>query len=383
MSQYRSNTLNIQDLETPCLLLDINKLEHNISFLHRRMKELGVNLRPHGKTAKNIDVMRMSLKGQSGGITVSTIKEAEYYFEQGITDLVYAVGIAPSKLDRIAGLVGRGAEITVILDSVEQIKFLSARAQQYGLTIPALIELDCDGHRSGVTLEDPALLEIARLLNSEPGVSLSGVLTHAGESYHCESVEEIRTIAHQERDVAVGAAEILRRNGLPCPIVSVGSTPTATFASDLAGVTEVRAGVFLFQDLVMAGLGVCSVTDISVLATVIGHQKQKGWVIIDAGWTALSSDRGTASQRIDQGYGLVCSANGEPLSNMIVSITNQEHGIIVAREGGEVDWNSFAIGSLVRVLPNHACAMGTMHDHYHVINETGALSHTLPRVNGW
>ena len=94
--------MNLVDLETPCLVLDRGKVKKNISSLHSRLQGLGVNLRPHGKTAKNIEVMRLALKGQAGGIAVSTLKEAEYYYDNGIVDIVYAVGITPVKLDRIA-----------------------------------------------------------------------------------------------------------------------------------------------------------------------------------------------------------------------------------------------------------------------------------------
>ena len=243
-------------LETPSLVLDISKVKRNITHIHKRMENLGVNLRPHGKTAKNIDIIKMALDGQIGGITVSTLKEAEYYFSHGIIDIVYAVGIAPVKLDRIVNLIKKGANITLILDSIEQVNFVAAKGQQYNLNFPVLIELDCDGHRSGVTPDDSLLLDIGHLLNSKKGAVLNGVLTHAGESYQCKSIEEIRILAETERSVAVKCAEILRQNGLPCPIVSVGSTPTANFVEDLTGVTEVRAGVFMFYDLVMAGLGV-------------------------------------------------------------------------------------------------------------------------------
>ena len=377
--------MDLLTLETPCLVLDRRKLKKNIFHIKKRMENFGVNLRPHGKTAKNIDVIKMALDGQAGGITVSTLKEAEYYFNHGIIDIVYAVGIAPVKLDRIAGMIKKGANITLILDSIEQVKFVAAKGQQYGLNIPVLIELDCDGHRSGVTLDDSLLLDIGHLLNREKGVMLNGVLTHAGESYQCKSVEEIRVLAKIERDMAVKCSEILRQNGLPCPIVSVGSTPTANFAEDLTGVTEVRAGVFMFYDLVMAGLDVCDKSDIaiSVLTSIIGHQKRKGWVITDAGWMALSRDRGTASQKVDQGSGLVCNVEGDPLNDLIVSSTNQEHGIISDRSKKEIAWESFRIGSMVRILPNHACATGAMYDRYYITDGSTEIIDVWHRINGW
>jgi D-serine deaminase-like pyridoxal phosphate-dependent protein len=168
-------------------------------------------------------------------------------------------------------------------------------------------------------------------------------------------------------------------------VVSVGSTPTAYAARDLTGVTEVRAGVYMFGDLVQAGLGVIGVEDIalSVLATVIGHRRDKGWIIVDAGWTALSRDRGTAGQAVDQGYGLVCAADGTPWRGLIVESVNQEHGIIAVRPGSGAALPDLPVGDQVRILPNHACATATQHDRYHVLGANRSVEAVWPRFGGW
>ena len=152
------------------------------------------------------------------------------------------------------------------------------------------------GHRGGeARFDGPEILRWSRALH-DGGMRLGGVMAHAGSSYGLKGAAAFAEMAEQERSGAVAAAEALRGAGLPCPEVSVGSTPTAHFARDLTGVTEVRAGVFMFFDLVMAGIGACSLDDIaiSVLASVVGHQRDKGWILIDAGWMAMSRDRGTA-----------------------------------------------------------------------------------------
>ena len=377
--------MRLHELETPCLVLDRQKLARNIDAMRQRISALGVNLRPHGKTAKNIEIIRLALQGQAGGITVSTLREAEYYFDNGIGDILYAVGIAPVKLQRVARLMDKGAEISIILDSVEMAAAVCRAGQSLGVSFRVLIEIDSDGHRSGVVPTDPLLLEIGRTLHEQPGAELTGVMTHAGESYNCRSTDDIRAMALQERHAAVSCAERLRGAGLPCPVVSVGSTPTARFAEDLTGVTEARPGVYMSHDLVMAGLDVCGVEDIalSVLASVIGHQKEKGWVIVDAGWTALSRDRGMAGQGVDQGYGVVCGIDGTPLADMIVIDTNQEHGIIAHREKKPFDVASLAAGSAVRILPNHACATAEMHERYTVVDGSDEVADTWQRVNGW
>ena len=375
---------NLQQVETPCLVLERGKLERNIARMRDHLAKLKVGLRPHVKTAKSYDVARLALAGQPGGITVSTLKEAEQFFAHGITDILYAVGITPNKLDHVAALKRRGADITIILDNVESARIVAARGVALGIKFPALIEIDSDGHRSGVKPDDAVLLDIGRILEGG-GTQLRGIMTHAGDSYNCDTVEKIRAMAVRERDAVVRCAARLRAAGLPCPIVSVGSTPTATYSEDLTGVTEVRAGVYMFFDLVMAGLNVCKVDDIavSVLATVIGHQPDKGWIITDAGWMAMSRDRGTAAQKIDQCYGVVCDLAGAPLDDLLVVSTNQEHGIVGRRGGGTLDAARYPVGTLLRVLPNHACATSAQHDRYHVVAGDAQVTAVWPRFSGW
>ena len=375
----------LQELATPCLLLDADRMERNVARLKSRLGALGVPLRPHLKTSKSVDVARRVMNSPAGPATVSTLREAEQFIAAGVRDLVYAVGIAPAKLQQVLELRAQGADLVVVLDTVAQAQAVARASRQAGTRIPALIEIDCDGHRSGVLPTDKErLLEIGRAL--EDGAELRGVLTHAGGSYTARGAEALQQCAEAERRSVVDAAAILRQAGLPCPVVSVGSTPTAHNATDLTGVTEVRAGVFMFFDLVMAGVGVCQVEDIavSVLATVIGHQREKGWILVDAGWMAMSQDRGTRKQAIDQGYGLVCDTTGSPYPDLIVADANQEHGIITVRPGSSGKLPDLAIGDRVRILPNHACATGAQHPAYHVVRGTSdRVEAKWPRFGGW
>jgi D-serine deaminase-like pyridoxal phosphate-dependent protein len=377
----------IQDLETPALLLDEPKLERNIARMRDHLARLGAALRPHVKTSKSIDVVKRALVGQPGGITVSTLKEAEYFHGQGIKDILYAVGIAPTKLPHVIRLIKSGLNLTIVLDNVAAAQAVGKAAAESGVTIPVLIELDVDDHRSGIKPSSDLLLEVGRTLASSKGVELRGVITHAGESYNCRSDEALHAMAERERAGAVLAAERLRKAGLPAPVVSVGSTPTALFAKDLTGVTEVRAGVYMFFDLVMHGINVCKLDDIavSVLVSVIGHQPEKGWVITDGGWMSMSRDRGTSSQPVDQGYGIVRDVAGGALrDDLIVVAANQEHGTIARRDGKPLDPEDYPVGTLLRVLPNHACATSAQHDRYNVV--AGGKPEILkvwPRINGW
>lgn len=370
---------------TPALVLDEALMMRNIRRLATHVGKKGVILRPHLKTVKSTEIARRLLTGGFGPATVSTLTEAEVFADMGVRDITYAVGITRQKLDRVVAIRANGCDLSIIIDSPEQAHAVAEASARVGQAIPTLIELDCDGHRSGAAPGDPILIEIGRILHQGPA-ELRGVLTHAGESYGVYGKAAHAECAEQERLTAVNAAEALRAAGLPCPVVSIGSTPTAHAIENFDRVTEVRAGVYAFFDLVQAGIGVCGIDDIalSVLTSVIGHQREKGWIITDAGWMALSQDRGTADQQVDQGYGVVCDEVGGVMPDLIVIRANQEHGIIARRPGSDAPLPDLPIGTRLRILPNHACAMAAQFSSYNVIPcEPGAPLRTWPRFGGW
>lgn len=386
MTLSPADNSRIDDLPTPCLLLAEDVMQRNIERLKARLEVLRVPLRPHLKTPKSIDIARLLMATPGGPATVSTMREAEEFAGHGVRDLLYAVGIAPAKLDRVIGLRRRGVDLSIILDSVDAAEAVAARSRVEDAPIPTLIEIDSDGHRAGVRPgETDRLIAIGRILGAAG--ALRGVLTHAGSSYALNTPAALQQAAERERSAAVGAAEALRAAGLAAPVVSVGSTPTAHFARDLTGVTEVRAGNFVFFDLVMNNVGVCRPEDIaiSVLATVIGHQPDNGWILVDAGWMSLSRDRGTARQTVDYGYGWVTDLSGRPYPDLIVAEANQEQGIVALRPGSSAALPALPIGAKVRILPNHACATAAQHDRYHVTDEAepATVSKVWSRFAGW
>lgn len=372
----------LAELESPTLLLDEGRMQRNIERMRKQLSRFDVSFRPHVKTCKSNEVARRMFGGTPGPITVSTLAEADYFASHGFADMLYAVGIAPNKLDHVAKLRRSGVALSIVLDSAAAARAVVDHAQRAGETFDVLIEIDADDHRAGVLPDSAALIEIGKILHGKH-TRLAGVMTHAGKSYNCRSAAALRAMAAQERDAVVTAARRLHDAGLPCPVVSLGSTPTALFAENLDGITEVRAGVYVFFDLVMAGLNVCKVDDIaiSVLATVIGQQPAKGWSIVDAGWMAMSRDRGTAAQAVDQGYGLVCDENGVPGGDLIVVDANQEHGIIAARVGAKP--RLLDVGSRIRILPNHACATAAQFTDYQLVDGAGALGARWGRMSGW
>ncbi|MEO1242295.1 MAG: alanine racemase [Pseudomonadota bacterium] len=370
-----------EQIETPVLLLCKPKLEANAVRMKARAEALGVQLRPHVKTLKSIEAAKIYAPRNSR-ITVSTLREAEVFAEAGYTDIFYAVGITPNKLERAAGLVKSGVDLTLLLDTVEAARAVSDASEKFSIPLSAMIEIDVDNHRAGIPWNSDALIPIARALTKHG--RLRGVATHAGGSYNCKSLDAIADMAEQERDLTVRASGRLREAGFEAPEVSVGSTPTALMARDLSGVTELRAGVYATFDLVMAGLGVCELDDIamSVLCSVIGHQLEKGWVLVDAGWMAMSRDLGGAGD-VDQRYGAVCNSDGVIMPDYVLHSVNQEHGVITRRDGGAVDKDVFAYGTQLRILPNHACATAAQFDKYIVLGPDNKQQAVWPRVNAW
>lgn len=373
----------LADLDTPAALVDAERMRRNIARMQAQCNRLGVRFRPHVKTTKCPTVVHAQLAAGANGITVSTLKEAEQFLAEGVTDILYAVGMVPSKFEQALALRRRGCDLKLITDNVPGAQALAAFGREHGEVFEIWIEIDTDGHRSGIPPDADVLLDVGRILH-EGGMRLGGVLTHAGSSYDCDDAVALLRLAEQERAGAVRAAERLRGAGLPCPVVSVGSTPTALSAQHLDGVTEVRAGVYVFFDLVMHNVGVCRIDDLalSVLTTVIGHREEKGWLIVDAGWMAMSRDRGTQKQKRDFGYGQVCTEDGAILEGWLVTGANQEHGIVSKVNGPAGDIvKHFPVGTRLRILPNHACATGAQHPVYRALD--GQDIEAWPRFYGW
>ncbi len=371
--------MTIRDLDTPCLLLDHRRLDANLQRMADRAAALGVSLRPHLKTAKSAHVAARVTDGNRLGITVSTLREAEYFADHGATDIVYAVGIAPARLDQAAALLARGVDLKILLDTVTAAEAVAA----HGAPFQVLIEIDCGDHRGGVLPDNPLLLEIADTIDGAVAPALRGVLTHAGHAYRVATADAIATIAEEERVAAVRAAERLREASFPTDIISVGSTPTALFARSAAGLTEMRAGVYVFFDLDQQSRGVCRRDEIalSVLATVIGHNVDAGKLLLDAGGLALSKDTGATAFRPEVGYGEVCDVAGcQPLPGLFVTAVSQEHGHVQVPDAAVFD--ALPVGTKVRVLPNHACMTAAAYEEYFVVTDDAVVDR-WSRVNGW
>lgn len=373
--------MDIDRLTTPALILERAVVARNTKRMGQRMAAHGVALRPHMKTAKSAEVAALAVSGQAGGITVSTLAEAAYFLERGFRDIVYAVGIVSGKLPIVADLMARGADLKILTDNLDAVQAIAA-FEGPGI-FKVLIEIDCGDARTGLPCESPELIAVARAIDGAANAELCGVLTHGGHSYLAKDIEGIKQAAREEREAVVGAAERLRGAGLPCPIVSAGSTPTAVHGESYAGLTEMRPGVFVFFDIDQLAREVCGREDLalSVLASVIGHNRHVGQIILDAGALALSKDISANARWPQTGYGALCDPNSmAPLPGLHVAKVSQEHGIVPV--GDVALYDALPIGAKVRILPNHACITAAGYSRYHVVEGTQIVDE-WDRVNGW
>ncbi|RED54061.1 alanine racemase [Aestuariispira insulae] len=368
---------------TPFLLLDQQKLEANLDRMQQAANGKSVLLRPHLKTAKSLAVAEKAMARGAKGITVSTLLEAEYFFDGGIADIIYAVGMTADKLDRAMDLVRRGADLKIMTDNLVVAQAIADHGHRHGHCHKTLIELDCGDHRAGLLPEDPDLPQIAAMLESQGKGGFAGVLTHAGHSYGENTPAGIEKIANEESDCARRAVAMVTNAGFEPGIVSIGSTPTALALGELDGVTEIRAGVYMFFDVDQMARGVCNISDLalSVVSTVIGHNRAAGKILLDAGGLALSKDRSADSNMAQAGYGLVCDLeSGRRLDGLSVTAVSQEHGHVKVSD--ERDYVRLPIGAKIRILPIHACMTAAAYPHYHVLH-SGKLVALWERVNGW
>jgi D-serine deaminase-like pyridoxal phosphate-dependent protein len=358
--------MNLHTIKTPSLVLDVERVRRNAETMAERMRRLGVTLRPHVKTHKCVEVARIQTERVAGGITVSTLAEARAFAAHGLKDITYAVPIEPGKFDEACELSRLCERFALITDDAGIPPLLDEAARRAGLTLDLFLKVDCGYHRCGVEPEQPEALAIPRRIADAANLRFAGILTHAGHAYHARSQTELLSIARHERDVMTEFAARLRAGGVEVPVVSVGSTPTATHYDHLEGVDEARPGNYIFFDAFQATLGSCAFEDcaLTVLSAVVHRDRARRKVVLDAGAIALSKDRGAAEFDPSCGYGRVLDLEGAE-TGLRVGTLSQEHGEVSVEDDRTLD--ALSVGARVRVLANHSCLTAAQHTHYHVL----------------
>lgn len=354
----------MNELITPCAVLDLYRVRRNAERMSQVARDKGVRLRPHIKTHKCIEVARIQTEGHDGAITVSTLAEARAFAKHGFTDITYAVPIDRGKFSDAIEVLRSGVKLNLLTDNAATVRSLEEAAGNAGVSFDVFVKIDCGTHRVGVEPHTPEAVEIPRLVSDSKNLTFAGILTHAGHSYDVKTKEQIVEVARHERDSMVELAERLRSQSIEVPTVSVGSTPTMSLIDHLEDIDEIRPGNYIFFDNFQATLGSCSFEDtaLTVLAAVVHKGRKK--LVIDAGAIALSKDRGPVGLDPGCGYGRVLDLEGND-TGMRVTGMSQEHGEIAPDDPSIID--RFHLGDRVRILANHSCLTAAQHSHFNVV----------------
>lgn len=343
---------SLDQLATPTLLVDVERLERNIASLADLYATVGVAARPHVKTSKCWQVASRQLASGASGFTCSTPAEVAWLRRHGVSDLLWAQQpVGPAKVAFVVETIRASGPFLVALDSVAAATPLAEAAVAAGISVPFLIEVDTGHGRAGVAPE--RLSQRARELAALDGLELRGIMTHEGHlARHVADRARLEDVARRTGEKMAQLAGELRRDGYRIDIVSVGSTPGATSVPLVPGITEARAGTYVYFDANQLRLGSATLEDcaLTVLSRVITTQRD-GTAIIDAGIKAMSSDTIAAAGSL----GIVCDTSNRPLPGVVFGDGNEEHGFLT---GPGAD--ALSVGDIVRIVPNHACGTANM-----------------------
>ncbi|XP_028974672.1 D-threo-3-hydroxyaspartate dehydratase isoform X1 [Esox lucius] len=364
----------ISSLCSPAMVVDVDKVKRNAEKMRERWSNLGVTLRPHMKTHKTIECGDIMTAGSRRCIVVSTLAEACFYADHGYDDILYAYSVPFDKVEQCAVLAERLSLFQVLLDHRDALDQLRKRPLTRGLW-HVWLKLDCANGRAGVLHSEPEALRLAQAIFESEGVELTGVYAHCGNTYSCKGVEQIHSVAQETTTLVLQFMEKLKAVGITCKS-SIGSTPSCSQPiSDMAKLSEVHPGNYVFYDVQQSVIGSCSLEDVAVrvLSRVIGHCPHRNQLLIDCGWTALSLD---GAGKLPTGFAVI---EGHPELRLL-SMT-QEHGRVEPLLG-QLDYSQYPLGTLLTIIPYHACATAMMHPVYYIHSAGRLVGKWIP-TRGW
>ncbi len=341
------------EIQTPCLVLDLDALERNIKKMGDYAKAHGMRHRVHGKMHKSVDVALLQEKlGGSVGVCCQKVSEAEVFARGGIKDVLVSNQVTqPAKIDRLARMPKLGARTICCVDMLDNVADLSEAATRHGTEIECLVEIDCGAGRCGVTTT-PQVVELAKAIDAAPGLKFAGIQAYQGAMQHLDSYEERKGKTQIAIDMVKDAVEALKAEGLECDIVGGGGTGSYYFESNSNVYNELQCGSYAFMD---ADYGRILDKDgnriddgewenaLFILTSVMSHAKAEK-AIVDAGLKAQSVDSGlpTIYGRDDVEY-VKCS---------------DEHGVVSDPDG------VLKVNDKLKLVPGHCDPTCNVHDWY-------------------
>lgn len=351
--------LAVEELDTPCVIIDLDKMKANIDRVVGFATQHGVKYRPHTKTHKIPAIAHLQLAAGASGITVARPGEAEVMAAAGIDDIFIAhIVVGAGKIRRMAALARR-VRLAVGVDNLDQARMLSQVFRYEAAPLDVMIEIDTGHLRAGV--QPPAAPALAAQIARLPGLRVRGIFTHEGHDYYARSLDELATIAaNAQQQMVTAGRQVSEVLGYRC-WVSIGSTPSLASHVLLEGIDEIRPGTCVFYDAAQAGvLGHTDWCAATVMATVISTPAADR-AVVDAGSKTLTSDRREGESLLaTRGYGIIV---GHP--DLEIARLSEEHGVIVGAGAG----HRFKVGDRVRIIPNHICTVINLRDHVYGVRD--------------
>jgi len=337
----------MHEVSTPAVVVDLDIVERNLAHMAAYCRAHGLALRPHTKTHKTIEAAQMQLASGAIGLTVAKVGEAEVMAASGAREILVAHPIVgDEKLRRLAVLTSK-VRIIIAVDSLRAAEGLSQIALECNTHFDVLVEFDSGSKRCGVVAGEPTA-QLGEAVAALKGIRLCGLFTYFGSVWGDEG-ERVLEMERAREDVAATLAAF-RAKGLSTEIVSAGSTPAAEMTHWIDGITEIRPGTYIYNDLNTTYQGLCSLNHCAVrVVTTVISTAVPGQVIVDAGSKTLSSDLCSAGPKSGYGKLMECEATLKKL--------NEEHGYVTAE-----DLSAFEVGQVYTVIPNHVCTCINMHD---------------------
>lgn len=349
-------------VETPCLVLDMEKVHQNLQRMADICKRNHCALRPHTKTHKIPQLAKLQLEYGAAGITVAKLSEAEVMAAHGITDIFMAYPLVGESRIRRALELAKRIRLICATDCYESAEAISRVCVAEGITLELRLEVDTGMRRTGIPYDRAP--EEASAVAALPGICLQGIFTFRGMIYDGKTDLDLRKCGLQEGEIMVALAEKIRAGGIPLQDVSVGSTPTGEFCAEVPGVTEIRPGTYIFQDMMQVNTHACESTVDSVAATVwtqvVSHCKPEV-IVVDSGCKSLSTDAAPGKIPYSlQGYGSVV---GHP--ELCLTRLSEEHGMLDLDQPD----SSIRTGDILKIIPNHICPTVNLYDYVYLMRD--------------
>ena len=338
-------TLN--DIPTPALVLDVAAMQRNIKMMADFFADGSCKLRPHFKAHKTPEIAKRQLAaGSVTGITCATVGEAELAAEFCDDILIANQVIGADKLSRVAAIAKRGVDMKIAVDSIEGIEQVAAAAQQGGVEIGVLVDVNVGMPRCGVQPGEPAAA-LARRISDTSGIRLRGAMGYEGHAVGLPERDKRDHIARKAMEGLIASVDASRTAGLPCEIVSAGGTGTYDITGRVPGITEIQAGSYVLMDTAYAKLDIPFEHAFWVLGTVVSRPST-GLIVTDSGHKACTEDHGNPSVRDTEGAGVL--------------FLSDEHASITIPADSPLK-----VGDRVQLIPSHIDPTINLHDVFYVL----------------